>query len=205
MIDVEVEFFSGVLTGTEDDDSFVSTEQGAFNLAIDLRGGDDLFSATSNLDNGVGIGESIVDGGSGNDTIEGFATGANSIGIGDSLIVGGDGDDIINARGTRRGIEGAILVGGAGNDSFSIKNGIGTVVGGEGDDLLTLAGSIDDYVYTPLYDVNTDDPIDIDAFLKIEGAVTELLVAQVEVIQFESDPGTFITITDLPVTETSEM
>ena len=39
MVDVDVEFFSGVLTGTEDDDSFVSREQGAFNLAIDLRGG----------------------------------------------------------------------------------------------------------------------------------------------------------------------
>ena len=199
MIDVEIEGFSEVLTGTEDDDRFVATEQGAFNLAIDLRGGDDLFRATSVLADGVGIAESIVVGGTGNDRIEGFATDpADGIGIGDSLISGGDGDDIINARGATRGIEGAIILGGAGNDIFNIKNGIGTIVGGEGDDLLTLAGSVDDYVYTPLFDATADDEINIDVFLKIEGGATELLVAQVEQLRFESDLETLFTIPDLP-------
>ena len=199
MIDVEVEFFSGSLTGTEGDDRFVSIEEGlgAFNLAIDLRGGNDLFSATTVTAGGVGIGESVAQGGTGNDTIGGFATDpTGGIGIGDSLIVMGDGDDIINAGGATRGIEGAILVGGAGNDTFNITNGIGVIVGGEGDDLLTLAGSVGDYDATPLYDVDDDGAIDLNPFLLIEGAVTDLKVTQVERFRFGSNLEQIFAIND---------
>src|SRR4029079_16581004 len=82
------------------------------NLALNMNGGDDVFTAGNGLANLINL---TVDGGTGNDTITG--------GDGNDTLLGGDGNDVINGG---RGSDTARL--GAGDDTFVWNPGDGSDV-----------------------------------------------------------------------------
>ena len=97
------------------------------NLVVNMKAGDDTFSATGNLAALIRI---TADGGPGNDTI----LGSN----GSDLLLGGDGDDFLDGQ---QGTDLALL--GAGDDIFQWDPGDGsdTVEGQGGSDTLRFNGS----------------------------------------------------------------
>jgi len=97
-------------------------------LALNLKGGDDSFSAIGDL--GALI-EPAVDGGAGNDTLLG--------GNGKDVLVGGDGTDLVDGN---EGDDVALL--GGGDDRFDWRSGDGSdiVEGQAGLDRLTVSGSL---------------------------------------------------------------
>ena len=97
------------------------------NLALNMNGGDDNFSATGNL---AALIKLTVDGGPGNDTLLG--------GNGNDTLLGGDGSDFIDGN---QGNDVALL--GAGDDTFRWDPGDGsdTVEGQAGTDTMLFNGA----------------------------------------------------------------
>ena len=97
------------------------------NLAVNMNGGDDVFTGSNGLAPLIAL---TVDGGAGNDTITG--------GDGNDLLIGGDGNDTIIGG---RGSDTALM--GTGNDTFVWNPGDGsdTVEGQGGTDTLQFNGA----------------------------------------------------------------
>ena len=178
MVDIQQPVLSGLIVGDESADTIVATTGGMVDVTLDAQAGDDRITGNNVNENGIGILSSAIDGGAGNDSITGAATGANSVGIVDTGIYGGEGNDTIVARGTNSGIQGAILVGGAGDDIFDIQSGTGSIAGETGNDTIILQGARADYNLIPIDEVNT--------VIKVEGISngTQIITAQLEEFQF---------------------
>ncbi len=188
MVDIQKPVLSGVIAGDESNDTIVATTGGMVDVTLDAQAGNDIITGTNVNPNGVGILSSAIDAGAGNDTITGNATGPTSIGMADAKIYGAEGDDLFVARGTSAGIQGAILVGGAGNDTFDIQNGTGAIAGETGTDRLILAGSRADYTFTPIDDVEN--------VINIQGAGTSIMTAGLEEFVFSSAPDTIVPVSE---------
>jgi Ca2+-binding RTX toxin-like protein len=155
------------------------------NLAVNMNGGEDNFTASNGLASLIQI---TVDGGAGNDTITG--------GDGADLILGGDGNDIVNGG---RGNDVAFL--GAGDDTFvwNPGNGNDVIEGQDGFDAMQFSGA------------NISEQIDVSAngnrlrFFRNVAAVT-IDANDLERVNFEALGGAdTITVNDLSGTDVTEL
>jgi hypothetical protein len=159
------------ISGGDGDDSISGTGMGYYVHGISNGGsiwggdGNDSFSGTGigadGFYGGGGIGivnyGGIISGGSGSDSITGAGT---IVGIEGGKIEGGLGNDFFKARRingagnplaiTQQGgaVQGVLLIGGDGNDTFNVGWGNATINGGCGCDTLILLGTSSDYTIT---------------------------------------------------------
>ena len=175
-LNISLPTVSGPIEGTFDDDFIFGQSGGIVSAEISLLAGNDRVVGRNIFENGIGINQSVVDGGSDNDIIIGLGTGVNGVGIIGGAFDGGGGDDLFIARGDNVGVIDVAMNGGGGDDRFVIERGTGAISGSSGEDTLVLPGMSSDYEIIPI-----DDLFDV---IEVKGADTDLFLDQIEVLGF---------------------
>lgn len=183
MVTINETLLTGVLAGSDGDDTFAGDPAGINQALITTFAGNDTVSGISNRDteDEVGIANSFIVTGDGDDVIFANApanpdsTTDSTIGIAGGAIIAGAGNDTLTARGTV-GVVNVAIDAGPGDDLLDLQSGTGIVDGGDGFDTLVLAGSSSSFNLQVVPDINS---------ILVTGNNTALLTDDIEAFQFD--------------------